>query len=250
MRAGLTSARVQNESPASSVARKPFRTRIPVLMLFPPTPLSPAFRDRAFSLPGDCPVRRLNSGLYIVASMSRQQQQQHQRQREREQSKSGAQRPTSPSPDLASFPVSPPATLPCSLCCTASPPSTPFAAAAAACLNPPAVSFTCPAAAAVAASSPPRKRCSTLSTSVVVLASSPSGSSSVPNSGLHADAYNNHKRSHRHSIPTHRLSNYLKFLSELAAKGSSTAQLFSTAVISGSSSAPNLKEMPQPVDPG
>ena len=220
-------------------------------MLFPPTPLSPAFRDRAFSLPGDCPVRRLNSGLYIVASMSRQQQQQHQRQREREQSKSGAQRPTSPSPDLASFPVSPPATLPCSLCCTASPPSTPFAAAAAAaCLNPPAVSFTCPAAAAVAASSPPRKRCSTLSTSVVVLASSPSGSSSVPNSGLHADAYNNHKRSHRHSIPTHRLSNYLKFLSELAAKGSSTAQLFSTAVISGSSSAPNLKEMPQPVDPG
>lgn len=54
------------------------------------------------------------------------------------------------------------------------------------------------------------------------------------------------RRAHRHSIPGHRLNNYLKFLNELAAKGSSTAHLFSTAVISGSSSAPNLKEMPQP----
>ncbi len=53
------------------------------------------------------------------------------------------------------------------------------------------------------------------------------------------------RRAHRHSIPGHRLNNYLKFLNELAAKGSSTAHLFSTAVISGSSSAPNLKEMPQ-----
>lgn len=53
-------------------------------------------------------------------------------------------------------------------------------------------------------------------------------------------------RSHRHSIPSHRLNNYLRFLNELAANGSNTAQLFSTAVISGSSSAPNLKEMPQP----
>ena len=54
------------------------------------------------------------------------------------------------------------------------------------------------------------------------------------------------RRSHRHSIPGHRLSNYLKFLNELSAKGSSTVHLFSTAVISGSSSAPNLKEMPRP----
>ncbi len=53
-------------------------------------------------------------------------------------------------------------------------------------------------------------------------------------------------RLYRHSIPSHRLNNYLKFLHELAAKGSTTAHLFSTAVISGSSSAPNLKEMPQP----
>ena len=52
-------------------------------------------------------------------------------------------------------------------------------------------------------------------------------------------------RAHRHSIPGHRLTNYLKFLHELAAKGSSIAHLFSTAVISGSLSAPNLeKEMP------
>ena len=56
------------------------------------------------------------------------------------------------------------------------------------------------------------------------------------------------RRSHRHSIPGHRLSNYLKFLHELSAKGSSTVHLFSTAVISGSSSAPNLKEMPRPGD--
>ena len=52
-------------------------------------------------------------------------------------------------------------------------------------------------------------------------------------------------RAHRHSIPGHRLTNYLKFLHELAAQGSTIAKLFSTAVISGSSSAPNLqKEMP------
>merc|ERR1719282_1065273 len=52
-------------------------------------------------------------------------------------------------------------------------------------------------------------------------------------------------RAHRHSIPGHRLTNYLKFLHELAAQGSTFAHLFSTAVISGSSSAPNLqKEMP------
>jgi len=55
------------------------------------------------------------------------------------------------------------------------------------------------------------------------------------------------RRAHRHSVPGHRLNNYLKFLNELAAKGSSTAHLFSTAVISGSSSASNLKEMPQTV---
>ena len=52
------------------------------------------------------------------------------------------------------------------------------------------------------------------------------------------------RRSHRHSIPGHRVSNYLKFVNEYSNKGSSTAHLFSTAVISGSSSAPNLKEMP------
>jgi len=57
------------------------------------------------------------------------------------------------------------------------------------------------------------------------------------------------KRAHRHSIPGHRLNNYLKFLNELAAKGSSTAHLFSTAVISGSSSAPNLKDEDMPQHP-
>ena len=51
-----------------------------------------------------------------------------------------------------------------------------------------------------------------------------------------ADAF---RRAHRHSIPGHRLNNYLKFLHELK---STTAQLFSTAVISGSSSAPNLQD--------
>ena len=45
-----------------------------------------------------------------------------------------------------------------------------------------------------------------------------------------ADAF---RRAHRHSIPGHRLNNYLKFLKELAAKGSSIAYVFSTAVISG-----------------
>lgn len=44
------------------------------------------------------------------------------------------------------------------------------------------------------------------------------------------------------------MSNYLKFLHELAAKGPTGARVFSTAVISGSSSAPNLKEMPAPND--
>merc|ERR1719323_2697068 len=193
--------------------------------------------------------------------MSRQQQQQQRRQRQRERDERMPDSPQrvpspSPSPELASFLVSSPATLPCSICRTAPPPSSSSSFTGAACLNtliPSAASPTCPAACAAAAAAdspaPPRKRSSTLSTSVVVVAPSPSGSSSVPNSGLHADAFNHHKRSHRHSIPSHRLSNYLKFLNELAAKGSSTAQLFSTAVISGSSSAPNLKEMPQPVDP-
>ena len=40
-----------------------------------------------------------------------------------------------------------------------------------------------------------------------------------------------------------------EFLNELAAKGSSTAHLFSTAVISGSSSAPNLKDEDMPQHP-
>ncbi len=59
-----------------------------------------------------------------------------------------------------------------------------------------------------------------------------------------------HKYTHQ-GIPSHRLSNYLKFLHELAAKGSTTAHLFSTAVISGSASVPNLKEMmPPPIVEG
>ncbi|XP_059094253.1 inositol hexakisphosphate and diphosphoinositol-pentakisphosphate kinase 2-like isoform X9 [Tigriopus californicus] len=57
-----------------------------------------------------------------------------------------------------------------------------------------------------------------------------------------------YKRSRRRSIPSRRMSNYLKFLHELAAKGPTGARVFSTAVISGSSSAPNLKEMPAPND--
>ena len=59
---------------------------------------------------------------------------------------------------------------------------------------------------------------------------------------LYAEAF---KRGHLHSIPNRRLGNYIKFLHELAqaSRGSNTAQLFSTAVISGSSSAPDLKEM-------
>eukprot|EP00095_Tigriopus_kingsejongensis_P003820 maker-scaffold278_size225338-snap-gene-1.22 protein:Tk03820 transcript:maker-scaffold278_size225338-snap-gene-1.22-mRNA-1 annotation:"inositol hexakisphosphate and diphosphoinositol-pentakisphosphate kinase-like isoform x8" len=56
------------------------------------------------------------------------------------------------------------------------------------------------------------------------------------------------KRNRRRSIPSHRLSNYLKFLNELTLRGSTGARVFSTAVISGSSSAPNLKEMPPPND--
>ena len=71
-----------------------------------------------------------------------------------------------------------------------------------------------------------------------------SASLSVPDlARLNLDPF---RRSHRHSIPNHRLGNYLKFLNELSTKRSSTAHLFSTAVISGSSSAPNLKEMPRP----
>lgn len=57
-----------------------------------------------------------------------------------------------------------------------------------------------------------------------------------------------HSSSHRHSIPSKGQA-YLKFLQELASKGSSTG-VFSTAVISGSSSAPNLKDSPQPGDTG
>jgi len=51
------------------------------------------------------------------------------------------------------------------------------------------------------------------------------------------------RRSHRHSLPGHKMTNYLKFLQDLAirqASGTMASQLFSTAVISGSSSAPNL----------
>ena len=89
-------------------------------------------------------------------------------------------------------------------------------------------------AAAVAASAPAASSMLTPSNSVSALIAVPPST----------DAF---RRAHRHSIPGHRLNNYLKFLNELAAKGSSTAHLFSTAVISGSSSAPNLKEedMPQ-----
>ena len=52
-----------------------------------------------------------------------------------------------------------------------------------------------------------------------------------------ADAF---RRAHRHSIPGHRLNNYLNFLKELAAKGSSIAYVFSTAVISGYTTDANL----------
>lgn len=72
--------------------------------------------------------------------------------------------------------------------------------------------------------------------------SSPNSISALIVAPPSADAF---FRAHRHSIPGHRLTNYLKFLHELAAQGSTIAHLFSTAVISGSSSAPNLqKEMP------
>ena len=54
-----------------------------------------------------------------------------------------------------------------------------------------------------------------------------------------ADAF---RRAHRHSIPGHRLNNYLKFLHELAAKGSSIAYVFSTAVISGYTSDANIQQ--------
>merc|ERR1719219_333932 len=54
-----------------------------------------------------------------------------------------------------------------------------------------------------------------------------------------------YRRSHRLSLqPGQKMSNYLKFLQELAIRqasgGSMASQLFSTAVISGSSSVPNL----------
>merc|ERR1712029_1136337 len=52
------------------------------------------------------------------------------------------------------------------------------------------------------------------------------------------------RRSHRLSLPGHRMTNYLKFLQELAQRqansGGLASQLFSTAVISGSKSLPNL----------
>jgi len=52
------------------------------------------------------------------------------------------------------------------------------------------------------------------------------------------------RRSHRLSLPGQRMTNYLKFLQELAVRQASgtamASQLFSTAVISGSSSVPNL----------
>merc|ERR1711879_84304 len=54
-----------------------------------------------------------------------------------------------------------------------------------------------------------------------------------------------YRRGHRLSLqPGQKMSNYLKFLQELAIRqasgGSMASQLFSTAVISGSSSVPNL----------
>jgi len=51
------------------------------------------------------------------------------------------------------------------------------------------------------------------------------------------------RRNPRLSMPGQRMTNYLRFLEELAvrqASGSLSSQLFSTAVISGSSSSPNL----------
>jgi len=61
--------------------------------------------------------------------------------------------------------------------------------------------------------------------------------------GMDEDVF---RRSHRLSLPGHsqRMTNYLKFLQELAVRqamgGGLNSQLFSTAVISGSSSSPNL----------
>merc|ERR1712106_1032321 len=53
-----------------------------------------------------------------------------------------------------------------------------------------------------------------------------------------------YRRAHRLSLPSQRMTNYLKFLQELAVRQASgtamASQLFSTAVISGSSSVPNL----------
>jgi len=59
--------------------------------------------------------------------------------------------------------------------------------------------------------------------------------------GIDEDGY---RRAHRLSLPSQRMTNYLKFLQELAVRQASgtamASQLFSTAVISGSSSVPNL----------
>jgi len=59
--------------------------------------------------------------------------------------------------------------------------------------------------------------------------------------GMDEDGF---RRAHRLSLPGQRMTNYLKFLQELAVRQASgtamASQLFSTAVISGSSSVPNL----------
>jgi len=56
------------------------------------------------------------------------------------------------------------------------------------------------------------------------------------------DVEEEHKRNHRLSLPGQKMTNYLNFLQELALKQASgtASQLFSTAVISGSSSVPNI----------
>jgi len=69
--------------------------------------------------------------------------------------------------------------------------------------------------------------------------------------GIDEDGF---RRSHRLSLPGQRMTNYLKFLQELAVRqalgGAMSSQLFSTAVISGSSSSPNLGAANTPRDIG
>jgi hypothetical protein len=176
--------------------KNPSSARLCFLLLPPPiSSLHPSFRDRACSLPSDCPIRRISVLMEAAAGK------------------------ISLVPQLDSKVMSSSVDL--------IPPTSPVVRRRTAFLAPRQKAYS------TSVSESPA--------SIEVIDHHPTSSASDP------DAF---KRSHRHSIPSHRLNNYLKFLNELAAKGSTTALVFSTAVISGSSSAPNLKEMPQPSDPG